>query len=241
MSSYNKFADYYDILTENVDYKVRSDYISNFFCEHGNGGKRLLDLACGTGSFSKEFTDRGYKVYGIDASEEMLCVADFKLKSQAKFLCADMTDFSFENKFDFCICMLDSVNHLLDINSVEKCFQCVYNCLEKGGLFIFDVNTAYKHNCVLADNTFVFDEDEFFLSWDNELEKDNIVRILIDIFVFNGNNYDRFSEEFFEKAYEVEELKSVLKNFEIIGIYDELTKNPPKKDSERIYFVLKRN
>lgn len=240
-SSYNNFARYYDILTENVDYKVRSDYISNFFSDYGNGGNKLLDLACGTGSFSKEFIEKGYSVTGVDLSCDMLSIAENKLNSKAKFIYADMTSFKFSDKFDFCICMLDSINHLTDIELVKKCFNCVYDSLNKGGIFVFDVNTPHKHNCILADNTFVFDEEDFFLSWDNELEDNNVVRILIDIFAFNGKNYDRFSEEFYEKAYEIEEIKSIAGNYEIIGIYDELTLNQPKKDSERIYFVLKRN
>ena len=63
---------------------------------------------------------------------------------------------------------------------------------------------------------------------------------MLDFFVYNGKNYDRFSEEFNEKAYSVNELKSVLDNFNIIGIYDELNLDDIKKNSERIYFVLKK-
>lgn len=55
MSSYNEFSKYYDILTQNVDYKVRSDYISGFFKTFGIYGGKMLDLACGSGSFSVEF------------------------------------------------------------------------------------------------------------------------------------------------------------------------------------------
>lgn len=241
MSSYKKFADFYDTLTENVDYKVRSGYISNFFCQYGNGGNKVLDLACGTGSFSREFIDRGYSVLGVDMSSDMLTVADNKCAGNARFIQCDMTDFELNEKFDYCICMLDSINHLENINDVEKCFKCVYESLNPGGLFIFDVNTVYKHKNILADNTFVFDYDDFFLSWDNEYMGDNVVRILLDMFVFNGVNYDRYSEEFCEKAYTVDELRKVLCKFEILGIFDELTENEPKPDSERIYFVLRRN
>ena len=43
MSSYNSaFAMFYDRLTENAEYEVRSEYISNFFSELGNGGKELI-------------------------------------------------------------------------------------------------------------------------------------------------------------------------------------------------------
>lgn len=237
--SYNTFALFYDRLTENADYKVRSDYISNFFSQYGNGGKRVLDLACGTGTLCSLFNKKGYNVTGVDLSPDMLTVAKAKCPD-SQFICADISDFNVDEKFDFCTCTLDSINHLENINAVKKCFMSVYNCLDAGGIFVFDVNTIYKHNEILAENTFVFDEDDFFLSWDNEALGNNRVRILLDFFVFNGKNYDRFSEEFVEIAYSVDDLVSALENFEIIGIYDELSENAHKADSERIYFVCRR-
>lgn len=240
MSSYYALARYYDSLTENVDYKVRSDYISNFFSKYYNSPKNVLDLACGTGNIAVNLLEKSYKVTGVDLSDEMLCEADNKSNGEINLIKADMTDFQLDSKYDCCVCSLDSINHLLSLDDVEKCFNCVYNSLNDGGIFVFDVNTVYKHNNILAGNTFVFDEEDFFLSWDNEDEGNNIVRILIDVFAFNGKNYDRISEEFCERAYTVDELKSALHNFEIIGIYDDLSLNDYTEQSERIYFVCKR-
>ena len=114
--------------------------------------------------------------------------------------------------------------------------------MNNNGLFVFDVNTVYKHNEVLADNTFVFDEEDYYLVWDNEAVDDRTVRILLDMFLFNGENYNRFSEEFEETAYSVEELSTWLKNsgFVNIKVYDELSYDEPKNDSERLYFVCKK-
>ena len=238
MNSYKTFAQFYDELTDNVDYKVRSDYISNFFSRYSNGGNKVLDLACGTGTMTALLCEKGYDVTGIDLSCDMLSLASSKC--DARFISADISDFDINEKFDYCICLLDSINHLNGVDDVNACFNCVYDSLNEDGLFIFDVNTIYKHNNILADNTFVFDNDGYFLSWDNEQMEDNVIRILLDFFVYNGKNYDRFSEEFYEKAYEIDELKSMLKNFEIIGIYDELTENSPKANSERVFFVCKK-
>lgn len=240
MSSYDIFARFYDSLTENADYKVRSAYISDFFSEYGKGKGKVLDLACGTGTISKFLSDEDYDVTGMDISEDMLSVAENKCRGKVKFFKGDMKNFSLPYKFDFCLCSLDSVNHLDDMEQVEACFSCVRDALNEDGIFVFDVNTLYKHKHVLGNHTFAFDEEDFFLCWDNEYEGDGKVRILLDFFIFNGKNYDRFSEEFYEKAYEVEELKQSLSGFEILEVYDELSKNPPKTESERIYFVCKR-
>jgi len=241
MSSYETFAVFYDSLTENVDYKVRNNYISNFFSRYGNGGKIVLDLACGTGTSAKLLAEQGYCVTGIDLSADMLTVAENKCPD-IEFIRADMTDFSLSQKVDYCICTLDALNHLTSINDVLACAKCVYNALNDDGLFIFDVNTPYKHKHILAEHTFVFDEEDYFLSWDNSYIGDNIVDIFLDFFIFNGKNYDRYSENFKEKAYTVEELKQVLNNadFEIMRIYDDLTENPPNDKSERLYFVCKK-
>ncbi len=242
MKMYNHFAGVYDELTENVSYAERAEYISGFFNRYSvKSCGKLLDLACGTGNFTAEFAKLGYDVTGTDISCEMLTVAESKCSGKAKFICADMRDFAFSEPFDACVCCLDSINHLKNIHDVAKAFKCVYNSLIPGGVFVFDVNTIYKHENTLGNNTFVFDEDDFFLSWDNEYLGNGKVRLILDIFFCRGEVYKRYTEDFCEQAYDVEMLKGALKPFfNIKGIYHELTLQAPKMDSERLYFVCER-
>ena len=44
-------------------------------------GKRLLDLACGTGEMTVELAKHGFDVSGVDLSEEMLLIAQEKATS----------------------------------------------------------------------------------------------------------------------------------------------------------------
>lgn len=245
MSNYNIFAQYYDELTIDVDYEVRSDYISDFFKANNQNTKTVLDLACGTGSISKCLLEKGYNITGIDLSGDMLSVAYNKLLevgNNFSLLNADMTNFSLENKVDACVCTLDSINHLDCIESVRKTFECVFDSLKDNGTFVFDVNTIYKHQEILGDNTFVFDEEDFFLSWDNELIDKNTVRILLDFFVFNGESYDRYNEEITEIAHDIDTLVDLLEEVGFVNIkcYNELTLEEPKEDSQRVYIVCQR-
>lgn len=245
MSSYQTFAYLYDELTQNVEYEKRCDYILSFFEQNGIKSGTVLDLACGTGSMSIPFMKKGYRIIGVDLSEEMLEIASnrlFEAGNSFSLLKAKMQEFELPKKAEACICCLDSINHLNCIDDVLATFKNVYDSLNNGGLFVFDVNTVYKHNEVLADNTFVFDEDDYYLVWDNEAIDDRTVRILLDMFIFNGESYDRFSEEFEETAYSVEELSSLLNKvgFVDIKVYDELSYDKPKNDSERLYFVCKK-
>ena len=245
MSSYKFFAGLYDTLTENVNYKVRSDYISGFFTADNINSGTIVDLACGTGSFGVQLAEKGYSIIGVDMSEEMLCQAQYKLENadcEYTLINSKMQNFKSDIQADGVICMLDSINHLTVPDDVKKTFQNAFSYLKKGGLFIFDVNTVYKHQQILFDNTFVFDEEDYYLVWDNERVNDREVRILLDFFLFNGTSYDRYSEEFSEYAYSVEELTEMLNQsgFNSIKIYDELTHEAPKENSERIYFVCKK-
>lgn len=245
MSSYKCFARFYDELTENAEYVKRSDYIYDFLNQEGITSGMILDLACGTCSVSLELAKKGYRIIGLDLSENMLEIASEKLSDNGcdfSLVKGNMTDFSLDKKVDSVICSLDSINHLNSLSDVKRAFSCVYNSLKNGSLFIFDVNTIYKHNEILSENTFVFDEEDYYLVWDNEHIDDTSVRILIDMFIFNGESYDRESEEFVETAYATDELLGVLRDvgFKRMGVYDELTHNAPKPDSQRLYFVCKK-
>ena len=72
---YNTFAEFYDELTYDVDYKKRTAYLIKLFKKYDKMPTLLLDVACGTGGFSNEFAKQGVEVIGADMSEEMLNIA----------------------------------------------------------------------------------------------------------------------------------------------------------------------
>ena len=72
MSSYAYFAGYYDELTRNVDYGKQADYLEALCHRLGHAPGLSLDLACGTGSLTVELCRRGWDIYGVDGSPEML-------------------------------------------------------------------------------------------------------------------------------------------------------------------------
>ena len=57
MSNYGYFAQVYDSLTKNVEYEKRAEYICSLLKRNGTDSGIMLDLACGTGSLSKYFSD----------------------------------------------------------------------------------------------------------------------------------------------------------------------------------------
>ena len=246
MSAYGDFSLVYDSLTEDVDYKGRTEYLYGLFKSFGAEPQLLLDLACGTGSFSLEFANLGVDVIGVDPSEDMLSVAREKAESAGKdilFLCQSAQELELYGTVDGAVCCLDSVNHITDADELLKAFSKVSLFLEPDKLFIFDVNTEYKHQTVLGDNTFVFETDNVFSVWQNEYEEESkSTSVMLDFFVKDNSGYQRFSEDFCERAYSREILEKMLSmaGFELLAVYDDMQKTAPTAESERNIYVARK-
>lgn len=247
MLSYSCFADYYDNLTNNVDYKQYAEYILKLAEKYNHSMGITLDLACGTGSLTVMLKKMGVDIYGIDASPEMLSVAQEKaLDSEISgmlFLCQKMQNLDLYGTIDTCICTLDSINHITNINDVQKAFSKVSFFMNPNALFIFDVNTLYKHKQVLADNTFVYDTEQVFCVWQNTLLEDQrSVEISLDFFENLDGMYRRYSENFTERAYTHEEICKMLETagFKLLDVFGEMTFEEPKPDSQRNIYIAKK-
>ena len=247
MGGYSFFSSVYDTLTENVNYAARADYIADLLADNGIKGGILLDLACGTGTLSVEMSKKGFEVIGVDASADMLSVAmnnAYEAERNILFLCQPMQQLDLYGTINAAICTLDSINHLTDEADVQATFDKVSLFTEPGGIFIFDVNTVFKHREILADNTFVYDMDDVYCVWQNSFDSaTDTVQIDLDIFEqVDDGVYERMQESFCERAYPLPLLKEMLKKsgFETVAVYDELTREAPKENSERLFIVARK-
>lgn len=245
--SYNSFASVYDELTVNVDYKERTAYIMKILDTYGIKDGLLLDLACGTGSLSLELAKNGFDVIGTDASFDMLSEAQNKAYESGQnilFLCQKMQETDLYGTVRAVVCSLDSLNHLSDASEVRETFSKLKNFVDDGGIMIFDVNTLYKHREILGNNTFVYDEKNVYCVWQNSLSADGItVGINLDFFVKESDDtYTRFSENFKERFFSDEEITEAAQNagFKVLKKYAEGTFEEPKADTQRIYYVFRR-
>ena len=113
----------------------------------GRKNRKLLDLCCGTGVLARIFLEQGYQVVGLDLSEPMLSYArrnnqDYLLAGQVNFIHGDASSYEMTERFGLVVSTFDALNHLQDEDALKRCFECTYTVLEKGGTFIFDLNTA---------------------------------------------------------------------------------------------------
>lgn len=244
MPSYSAFAQFYDGLMTNAEYQKRCDYLCELLKRHRHDFGITLDLACGTGSLTRLLAKKGVDVYGIDASAEMLCEAMEKSAEEGLnilYLRQKMQNIDLYGTINTCICTLDSINHLTDEKDVAKTFDRVGLFMDDDGLFIFDVNTVYKHRRVLCDNAFVYETDKVFCVWQNSLSENDVVEINLDFFEEENGVYYRTSESFCERAYSDECIRKMLSDagFETEAVYGDLSFDMPKNDEQRVIYVAR--
>lgn len=247
MNDYKAFAYLYDGLTLDVDYHKLADYINKIFVKFSKNPKLVLDLGCGTGSLSVIMSEQGREVIGLDNSVECLSVAREKAEKSGQnilFINQDMADFELYGTVDAIVSTMDCVNHLLYKNDVKRLLRLAYNYLNPGGIFVFDINSFYKIENILANNVFCQETDNVFYTWENFYDKKSkICDFYLTFFVKDGEKYTKLTETHSERAYKTEEIITMATDagFKVSGVFGEFGFKKPKNKEERIFFVLQKN
>lgn len=246
MSIYGTMAQYYDALTDDVPYEAFCAFIEKIFKKYKSSPKIVLDLACGTGSVTRLLAEKGYDMIGADLSPEMLMEAENKcadLWNKPTFIRQSMTNLDLYGTVDAVVCLLDSVNYLDTLSKLDKAFSRVSLFMNPGGLFIFDVNTAYKLSSI-GGNSFVREAEGIFCVWQAAWKASTrTAEFYLDFFESEDDeNYVRSSEEHRERAHSPEEIRAALEKngMELLAAYGELKFRAPREDEERIFYVARK-
>ena len=207
----------------------------------------MLDLACGTGSLTRELALRGYEMIGADQSPEMLAEAAEKNRGAAPiepiFLCQSMEKLDLYGTIDACVCCLDSVNYVTDPKKLARAFQRVHLFLMPGGLFLFDVNTPEKL-AGLDGQVFLDETEDAYCVWRAEFSR-RICTYFMDIFRLDPSTgqWDRGEELHRERAYTVEELTTLLEGAGFVDVqtWGERKLRPPRPGEQRIFFTARKD
>ena len=246
MSQYEGLAACYDEFTEDVSYPERADYFEKLFSLHNIKPASILDLACGTGTLSFLFSERGYEVIGVDASPEMLSIAASKPCKAGcvppLFLCQEMEELDLYGTVDAAVSCLDSINYLDGPDALDATLSRLKFFVRHGGLFIFDINTEHKFRTI-DGKCFMRDGEDDVCIWRAAFsEEEKRCLMMLDIFRREGGLWSRSGEEHEEYAFSDEEIREALENndFSLEAAYDELTEDPQKPDSMRVFYVARR-
>lgn len=142
-SSYvGRHAELYDIMYAEKPYEAEAAFVHHCIQEHNRESRRVLELACGTGTHSLLLEEYGYQLIATDYSKDMLARATAKAqsaKSSVEFRRQDMRTLDIpERPFDAVICLFDSIGYVATNDNIFQVLSGVYDHLAVGGLFIFE-------------------------------------------------------------------------------------------------------
>lgn len=252
MDAYTSFAAVYDTFMDNIPYEEWKSYLEELLKEYGVQDGLVLDLGCGTGTMTELLAADGYDMIGVDNSEEMLEIAREKqIKSghEILYLLQDMREFELYGTVGAVFSICDSLNYITEPEELKQVFRWVNNYLDPGGIFIFDFNTEYKYREVLGDQTIAESREDCSFIWDNYYyEEERINEYELNLFIredaeseTEGDLYRRFRETHFQRAYTLEEITRIVEEsgLQFVTAYEAFTKEPPSKNSERIYVIAR--
>ena len=245
--SYGNFASIYDMLTDDVEYSKRCDYLEKIFEKHLNKKPSLVaDLGCGTGTLTEMLYSRGYDMIGIDNAEEMLNIAMEKRAESGSailYLLQDMRELELYSTVGTVISVCDSVNYILEKEELLETFSLVNNYLYPGGIFIFDFNTEYKYREIIGDRTIAENREDCSFIWENYYDPDSCINEY-DLTVFVQEEEDifrKFTETHYQRGYTVEEMRALVEQAGMIllEMKDADTGGEITPESQRVYIVAR--
>lgn len=130
-------AVYYDAVYGFKDYARESRKIAGVIRQKlKSGGRRLLDVACGTAEHLKFLQDE-FEVEGLDVSEEMLDIARAKLPG-ATFHKGDMVGFDLGCEYDAVVSLFSSIGYVKTVEHLEATLVCLARHTRPGGVVVVE-------------------------------------------------------------------------------------------------------
>ena len=141
MSVFNNYARYYDLLYKDKDYLGETEYVDKLLSHHGNKITSLLELGCGTGKHALLLAEKGYRVTGIDQSEEMLEKARLRaenVNSSVRFMRGDVRSIRVDETFDAAISLFHVISYQVTNEDLANALMTASVHLKPNGFFLFD-------------------------------------------------------------------------------------------------------
>lgn len=280
MEAYTDFAAVYDTFMDETPYEVWGTFVAGLIEKYGISkpvrsgdvqGKELseeydtaedseqaldeeknliVELGCGTGSFTQELYKLGYDIMGIDLSPDMLNLARMKSAEAGyniMYLEQDMRELDLYCTAGTIVSVCDSINYVLEDQEVIDTFKLVNNFLYPGGVFIFDFNTLHKYRDVIGDTTIAENREDCSFIWDNYYHEEEHVNEY-DLTIFarcdeKDEVFRRSVETHFQRGYTLEEMRQFVEKagLSFIEAIDADTHKGPDDNSERIYIIAREN
>ena len=244
---FNNYSKFYDLLYQEKEYKIETDYIIDLLAKHKILHGNILEFGSGTGKHGCLLCKSGFNVHGIELSNEMVIRAE----THPKFICeqGDIANVKLNKSFDAVISLFHVISYQTSNKQIKAVFENASNHLLTNGLFIFDfwyspavhyqqpsirVKRVENHNFSLTRIA----EPKYY-------PNENLVDVDYTFFVRNldDNSITQFKETHSLRHFSIPEVDELAKlyNFKRVGVQEFLTKKKPSKDTWGVCVILKKN
>lgn len=134
---FGESTEHYDVLYRWKDYGAEAAQVRELIGRFKRSpGRRLLDLACGTGMHMEQFRDE-YEVEGVDVLEGMVRMSRER-NPGAEVHVGDMRTFDLGRRFDVILCLFSSIGYLASVEELAETARRIRAHLEPGGVAIVE-------------------------------------------------------------------------------------------------------
>ncbi|MFC1784220.1 class I SAM-dependent DNA methyltransferase [Candidatus Neomarinimicrobiota bacterium] len=255
MKVFSDYAQYYDLLNQQKDYKMEVDYIISLINKFARNANNLLELGCGTGLHAVHLAEKGYCITGVDQSEDMVSLAQERLKTLPNsmsnlinFYIGDIRNYSINETYDVVLSLFHVISYQVTNRDLSQSFNTVSKHLKPGGIFIFDCwygpavisDKPYQRNKKFENNEIIINRKAIPQIHPSK----NQVDVNFDIKITDKQTRkSKYIKEVHEMRYlfnpEIELLLK-LNNLKLLHAEEWLTGNNPGFDSWYVTFICGR-
>lgn len=243
MNAFEITASLYDSIN-GEQYAPYCDFLEKCFLKFSKiKVTEVLDLGCGTGGITRRLANRGFDMLGVDYSPDMLSVAQnaTEKENDIRYICQDMRALDLYGTVQAAFSSFDCLNYLNSTVELDRVFSLLRNYIEKGGLFVFDVNTLYRYENVFADNSFVYEFEDDMLVWQNIYSPSKkTCNFYLTLFSQEDGAYYRSDEQQKQKYFSQKTILSLLEknHFSVAAVLGSTDMTLLENNSEKAYIVV---
>lgn len=208
-------------------------------------GRRVLDLAAGTGAAAARMRDEGLFAVALDLSREMLLAGRAEEAEPLPRCAADIRALPLaDGAVDLVTCFYDSLNYLLSADDLEAACREAGRVLARGGWLVFDLNTEEHLRQLWTGVCHAELHDDLAAIWIGKWLPDRRVSRLSASFFQRGDDgrWDRFDEVHDERGFSPAEIDAALKagELKLQRVEDARGYGKPTASSRRLIYYARR-
>lgn len=244
---YDALAPIYDRLMSHVEYEEWAELITKIVMKFSQTpDPHIIEIGAGTGILGERLKDLGYNYIASDLSFSM-CREARAAGRTAPVCVADGIKLPFKKQFNLALFLYDGINYLQTLNDYSALFSSVYNVLDKGGLFLFDITTHTNSMKYFSDYMYYEDYDEFSYIRHSHFDYKKATQhndfTIYRKYNENSDLYEKVIEQHKQKVFTPAQIKTAIdgNDFTVVGVWDGYAFRKYSNKSERIHFLLRKN